>query len=42
MWSGITLAVSLPIIGWAADRLPPFTLLVGAFLIRGLLFLVML
>jgi predicted MFS family arabinose efflux permease len=41
MWSGITLVAALPLIGWASDRLPPFTVLVFACTIRGCLLMTM-
>lgn len=36
--SGITIAVSLPLIGWASDRLPPFAMIIVSFISRGCLF----
>lgn len=40
MWSGISLACALPLIGWATDRLPPFTVLLVGTVIRGALLFV--
>lgn len=37
LFSGITLVVSLPVIGWAADRLSPINIIIASFLLRGIL-----
>ena len=38
LWSGISLTVSLPLIGWASDRLPPIYVIIASFAVRGGLF----
>lgn len=38
MVSGITILISLPIIGWAADRIPAVLVIIVSFFIRGSLF----
>lgn len=37
LFSGISLAISLPVIGWAADRLSPINVIIASFLLRGIL-----